>query len=295
MDVKQQQQQDIKQQNMQQESMKQESMKQESMKQESMKQEGIKQEGIKQEGSKQEDKNQQGHFVDSLHKQLQELENNFQKQISELREKLFKGPQEKMQTESSEKKAEIKPLNYEVSYSSSSRYKDGKRDLKEHIEVKNPDLNLVADRLPGQEEFDVKIKKQGDKQHSTQKLPASQLKKEIDKVYEDLQDKTREDFSRLGMPFGLTCGSLFGSNDLPMIESCSSGDKECKEGEAKKEDEMKKESEAKKEDKKGEAEKQMARRPKGTNFFMHEMRNIEREMDYMRKRMDDEMKRFFKS
>jgi len=36
----------------------------------------------------------------------------------------------------------------------------------------------------------------------------------------------------------------------------------------------------------------MARRPKGTDFFMHEMRNIEREMDYMRKRMDDEMKRF---
>jgi len=39
----------------------------------------------------------------------------------------------------------------------------------------------------------------------------------------------------------------------------------------------------------------MAKRPKGTDFFMHEMRNIEREMDYMRKRMDDGMKRSFKS
>jgi len=121
----------------------------------------MKQEGMQQQSMKQEDKNQQGQFVDSLHNQLQELENNFRKQISELREKLSRGPKEKMQTESPKKKAEIKPLSYEVSYSSSSAYKDGKLDVKEHIEVKNPELNFIADRLSGQEEFDVKIKKQG--------------------------------------------------------------------------------------------------------------------------------------
>jgi len=39
----------------------------------------MKQEGMQQQSMKQEDKNQQGQFVDSLHKQLQELEKQLPK------------------------------------------------------------------------------------------------------------------------------------------------------------------------------------------------------------------------
>jgi len=240
-------------------------------------QQEIKQQFMQQEGIKDDDKNKQGQFIDSVHKQLQELETSFQKQISDLREMLFKGPKEKMQTESPKKKTEIKPLNYEVSYSSASSYKDGKRDIKEHIEMKNPELNLIADRSPDKEEFEVKIQKFGEKQPITQKMPARQLKKEIDKAYHDLQKKTKDDFKRLGLPLGRPSRSLFGSHDLPMLESSMSRLP------------IEKES--------GSSllgsDRSLALRPAGTDFFEDEIRSIEREMDFMSRRMEDEMSRFF--
>jgi len=184
-----------------------------------------------------------------------------------------------MQTEQP-KKAETKPhkpVNYSVSYSTASTYKDGIRDVKEHVEVKNPELNLVADRLPGKEEFDVKIQKEGDKEPKHERVPANQLRNEIDKVYHDIQSDTRDEFFRLGLPFGRTSGSLFGSTDLPMLGHASNLLPIEPEGGSLLEPDN----------------RTLATRPVGTDFFVHEMRNIEREMDYMRRRMEDEMSRFW--
>jgi len=65
-----------------------------------------------------------------------------------------------------------KRLNYAVSNSSASTYKDGARDVKEHVEVKNSKMNLIADRGTGKEELDVKIQKEDAK-----KTPKTQKKK----------------------------------------------------------------------------------------------------------------------
>jgi hypothetical protein len=222
-------------------------------------------------------------FITSLQNQLKELENKFSQQLSELRERLhpaFKSTaKDKMQTEpANNTTTHTKPLNYSVVYSSSSTYKDGKRDLKEHVEVKNPEMNLIADRLPDKEEFEVKVQKEGDKEPTTQTVPVHQLKQEIDKVYSDIQHKTRDEFSRLGLPFGRTAGSLFGSRDLPMLGGNTSSLAIEPEGSL---------------FGTGSDNRSLATRPAGNDFFADEIRNIEREMEFMRRRMEDEMRRFF--
>jgi len=59
---------------------------------------------------------------------------------------------------------ELKPWQYDVSYSTVSKYENGKRDVKERIHVNNPDVEVQADRVPGKDEFHVKwTHKKGDK------------------------------------------------------------------------------------------------------------------------------------
>jgi hypothetical protein len=160
---------------------------------------------------------------------------------------------------------EIKPWQYDVSYSTISKYENGKRDLKERIHVKNPDVEVVADRVPGKDEFDVKwtTKKEGTKD---QKLSAHELKHKLDTVYGDMQSRLGTDYKRLGLQRLKPSRSLFGSQDIPMIgPSTTHG-----------------------------ALLPVERSFKPfTNLFEEESWNIEREMDMMRRRMENEMSRFF--
>jgi len=61
------------------------------------------------------------------------------------------------------------PFHYTVHYTTSSIEKeDGQRETKEKFEMKNPEMELVAERRPGQELYDVRVEKK--KQETNQKL-----------------------------------------------------------------------------------------------------------------------------
>jgi len=224
-------------------------------------------------------------FLKSLHNQLLDLESKFNNKISEIREKLIPESKESLDTESNQNltgkllnDTQTKPLNFAVWYSTSSTYNNGTHNVKERVEIINPEMNLVADRVPGKEEFEVKVQKEGNKEATTQRIPANELRGHLDQVYGDLQNRARDEFSRLGLPFGRSVGSLFGSPDLPLLGASS---RLSIEGEGRVEGNVEGEN--------GTVESW----PKGNDFFMEEIRNIEREMDFMRKRMDEEMKRVF--
>jgi hypothetical protein len=265
-------------------------------------------------------------FTGDLEKQLHDLELSFSRQLSELRKKLntqtveikdetdtlkdrtntmkeettntnttSKTKEEtKMETEHTNKATtDRKPFHYSVQYSSSSTYKDGVRDVKERIEIKDPEKNVVAERLPGKEEFEVKTLKQGDKDPVTQTVPAHQLKNEIDQIYGNMQHQFEDEFSRFGFPFNRS-RSLFGSHDLPMLEpqrmfrenlaiepENTAGDRDSNT------------TTLANTNNREVARHNRRRSPFGGDLFRNEIMNIEREMEMMRRRMDHEMRRFF--
>jgi hypothetical protein len=262
-------------------------------------------------------------FSGDVEKQLQDLELNFAKQISELRKRLSSSQdnttnveiqdetnstnntttnvaankEEETKLNQKEKKKEHrtnksnKPLSYSVSYSSSSSYKDGVRDVKERIEFKDPETNIVADRLPGKEEFEVKTLKHGEKEATTQRVPANQLKSDLDSLYGNLQHKFEDEFSRFGFPFGNRSGrSLFGSTDLPMLESSERRQHQPQAIE----EESSNNSENRLVDRNNNRDVDVVgRNVFGSDFFRDEIMNIEREMEMMRRRMDWGMRSFF--
>jgi hypothetical protein len=168
---------------------------------------------------------------------------------------------------------EVKPLHYDVSYSSVSSYKDGKRDIKEKFNLTNPDYDITAERVPGKDEFRVKtVSKSGDKPETKEEtMSGAELKRFVDKSYTEVQNRLGDEAKRLGLPLWKPTRSIFGSQDVPMI---------------------------------GYTPTSTALQPTtggslwkggfGTpTLFDDEIFNIEREMDWMRRRMEDEMRRFF--
>jgi len=51
------------------------------------------------------------------------------------------------------------PFHYHVHYTTSSIEKDGQRETKEKFEMKNPDMEMVAERRPGQDLYDGRVEK----------------------------------------------------------------------------------------------------------------------------------------
>jgi hypothetical protein len=118
--------------------------------------------------------------------------------------------------------------------------------------------------------------KEGEEQPVTQRISADELKSQLDQAYFEFQNQT----GKLKLPFGESFKSLFGNRDLSIEDGSS----------LPLEEEMKRDEGS-----------EMAEKEKGTmnvwpnerDFFMEEMMKMEREMDLMRRRMDEEMRRFF--
>jgi len=86
------------------------------------------------------------------------------------------------------------PFHYHVHYTTSSIEKDGQRETKEKFEMKNPDMEVVAERRPGQDLYDVRVeKKTGDKPEViTQQLPPNQVREHIDQCLRETNRKLDE-------------------------------------------------------------------------------------------------------
>jgi len=87
------------------------------------------------------------------------------------------------------------PFHYTVHYTTSSIEKeDGQRETKEKFEMRNPEMDMVAERRPGQDLYDVRVeKKTGDKPEViTQQLPPNQVRDHIDQCLKDTNRKLDE-------------------------------------------------------------------------------------------------------
>jgi len=100
---------------------------------------------------------------------------------------------------------DMKPWYYSVNYSSSSIEKDGKRDVKEHFELKNPEMNLVAEKMPGKDDiFDVKIQKPKGKDTDemdieTRQLSLNDLRNQVDQNLRDMECRMGDSLRSLGV------------------------------------------------------------------------------------------------
>jgi NAD+--asparagine ADP-ribosyltransferase len=116
------------------------------------------------------------------------MEKTFQEQLNQLKSQAQpqKTQQQQQVSQGKEKmEEEFKPLHYDVSYSSVSSYKDGKRDVKEKFHYTNPETEIVAERVPGKDEFKVKTtSKIGDKPETKEETwSGAELKRHLDKEY----------------------------------------------------------------------------------------------------------------
>ena len=90
-----------------------------------------------------------------------------------------------------------------ISYSSQSSYNNGARDIKEHLRVKYPEMDIVADRVPDKEDtFDVKIKKGDGSDVIMQTIPSQQLKTQIEPIMNDITKRIDEEFRKFDEEFG---------------------------------------------------------------------------------------------
>jgi hypothetical protein len=115
------------------------------------------------------------------------MEKNFSEQLGTLKSSVHpetqgKGTTQHVSPGKEKMEEEFKPISYDVSYSSVSSYKDGKRDVKEKFHLTNPESEVVAERIPGKDEFKVKkTLKTGDKPETKEETMSSHdLKRWVD-------------------------------------------------------------------------------------------------------------------
>jgi hypothetical protein len=91
-------------------------------------------------------------------------------------------------------KSQSQPFHYTFCYSSSSIEKDGKRETQEKFEMRNPDMEITAEKRPGQDLYDVRLeKKTGDKPEIySQQLPSNQVRDHIDQCMRDTNRRLDE-------------------------------------------------------------------------------------------------------
>jgi len=102
--------------------------------------------------------------------------------------------QRTQQQQEEQTRQRTQPFHYTLHYTTSSIDRDGQRETKEKFEMKNPDMELVAERRPGQDLYDFRVeKKTGDKPEViTQQLPPNQVKEHIDQCMRDTNRKLDE-------------------------------------------------------------------------------------------------------
>jgi hypothetical protein len=85
----------------------------------------------------------------SIHDQLHEFDNFFERKMSRLRERFMPMSIEDWLDRdlNLSNLTKIEP-NYALSYSTSSVYRNGTQDIREHIEIKNPEMKMIADKVP---------------------------------------------------------------------------------------------------------------------------------------------------
>lgn len=103
-------------------------------------------------------------------------------------------PQTQPQQPPEQTRQRPQPFHYTVHYTTSSIDRDGQRETKEKFEMRNPELELTAERRPGQDLYDVRVeKKTGDKPEViTQQLPPNQVREHIDQCLKDTNKKLDE-------------------------------------------------------------------------------------------------------
>jgi len=82
-----------------------------------------------------------------------------------------------------------------MSHSSTSINDNGVKDFTEHLRMKYPEMDFVADRT-NSDIFDVKIRKHDGKEVFTEKVPADQLQNKFQGALHDLTKKIDQEMSK---------------------------------------------------------------------------------------------------
>jgi len=102
-----------------------------------------------------------------------------------------------------------KPQNIEIfscfiSYcGSSDRTHECLQNLKEHLATRYPNIDIIADKLPGSEEvFDVRIKRSNGQDVFGDRIPVDKLKNQASEVIKAMEDRIDKELANLKIDFG---------------------------------------------------------------------------------------------
>jgi len=167
-------------------------------------------------------------FIDRMDRELRQFQTNFLNHLQSFHNEMFdlfsldktqKLDEKLPPMTSKEAHKDYDDFNYSFSYISSSAYTNGTLNTTEHFEMKEPNVEIVADKIPFESDlFDVKVEKRlGNQTEKTvEKLNREQLRENADSIWEVFNKRMIDIHHALGNDIFLTFPSLLNDEWLSL-------------------------------------------------------------------------------
>jgi len=167
-------------------------------------------------------------FIDRMDQELRQFQTNFLNHLQSFHNEMLdlfsldktqKLDEKLPPMTSKEAHKDYDDFNYSFSYTSLSAYTNGTLNTTEHFEMKEPNVQIIADKIPFESDlFDVKVEKRlGNQTEKTvEKLNREQLRENVDSIWEVFNKRMIDIHHALGNDIFSTFPSLLNDDWLSL-------------------------------------------------------------------------------